>query len=356
MVAIPVARKNSRIIPPPWGNAIELIDFESKVLDGNPLGDPVTRQVAVYRPPSGVTEGKPLLLHLPGFTGAGWVEAQRERLYSESLFRVFDRLVRDGRCAEAVLLAPDCVTLLGGSQYVNSSATGRYEDHVMDEILPWARETLQTGPIGVLGQSSGGFGALHLAINHPDQFQAVGSSAGDMAFDLCFGTEIPRAIRRIRDARGPEEFLGRLIEEPGFLRSPMEPTGSALILLAMGACYSPHPGEGAAFDLPFDLETAELIPEVWERWLRFDPVERLREESTRSALRGYRSVHVTASRAVEWYLDLAARRFARRDKQYDVPVVHEEFEGGHFDRIPRFEALFRRMVGVLSGSMTGPVS
>ncbi|MGA7923468.1 MAG: alpha/beta hydrolase-fold protein [Thermoplasmata archaeon] len=331
------------------------MDLESRVLAGNPLGDPATRQLAVYRPPSGVTEGKPLLLHLPGFTGAGWLEAQRERMYSESLFRVFDRLVTSGRCGEAVLIAPDCATLLGGSQYVNSSATGRYEDYVMDEVLPWAKETLHTGPTGILGQSSGGFGALHLAMNHPDQFQAVGSSAGDMAFDLCFLLEIPRAVRRIREAGGPEELLGRLIEEPGLLRSPTDPTVSALILLAMGACYSPRSGEGAAFDLPFDVDTGEIVLEIWERWLRFDPVTRLKEESTQAALRRLRSVHVTASRADEWYLDLAARRFARVASMHGVPVIHEEFEGGHFDRSPRFEALFRRMVEALTRSSEGAV-
>jgi len=46
-----------------------------------------------------------------------------------------------------------------------------------------------------------------------------------------------------------------------------------LNVIAMSACYSPNPErEPHLFDLPFDHKTGELIEDVWERWLDWDPV------------------------------------------------------------------------------------
>ncbi len=53
----------------------------------------------------------------------------------------------------------------------------------MREVLPWVAERYRTGPIGVLGTSSGGFGALVLALRHPEVFRAAASNAGDAYFE-----------------------------------------------------------------------------------------------------------------------------------------------------------------------------
>ncbi len=326
---------------------IRLETIESHVLENNPLGDPSRRQVAVYLPPGGPTEGGPLLVHLPGFAGAGPHEADPPPFLGENLFGLFDRLVRTGASAPAVLISPDCLTALGGSQYVNSTSTGRYADYVVDEILPWAQERFHTGPVGILGQSSGGFGALHLAMERPGTFDAVGSSAGDMAFDLLFLPEIPRAVRAYRQYGGPEGFLDRLFAEPGVLKGPTDPSGSALLLLAMGACYSPRSAAPPEFDLPFDPETGELLLEVWSRWKAFDPLDRVDGAEPREALRRLRRLHLTASSQDEWFLDIALRQFVGKLEQHQIPVVHDELAGGHFDKRPRFERLFPSLVGAL---------
>jgi enterochelin esterase family protein len=350
MVRIPVERKTPLAFPLPWSGGVRLEPIESRVLEGNPLGDPVRRDVAVYLPPSGKTEGLPLVVYLSGYTGAGWMEAARERYLAESMIRLFDRLVRTKRCGEAVLIAPDCLTTLGGSQYVNSSATGRYEDYVADEVIPWARERFRTAATGVLGQSSGGFGALHLAMNRTELFAAAGSSAGDAAFEYCYLPDFPRAVRACRAAGGAEEFLARLLEDPMVLRGgPQEPSWAALNALAMAACYSPSPTRPGAFELPFDIESGDLVPQVWDRWLSFDPVRRLSDPKVQRRLKMLKSLHVTGSRSDEWALDIGARIFAKRAKEVGVPVTHQEFDGTHGDRRPRFEALYAQMVAALAG-------
>jgi len=318
------------------------------VLKGNPWGDPHVRDIAYYVPPSQRTEGLPLLVQLSGFIGAGWMEFRREGIFRESLISLFDRLVRSGECPEAVIVAPDCLTSLGGSQYVNSTATGRYADHVVQEVVPWAQEKFRTGPTGVLGQSSGGFGALHLGIEYPKVFEAVGSSAGDSAFEYCYMHDFPQAFREFRKAGGPDRWMERLFSDPSTLKGPLDSSGAALNVLAMASCYSPCVEPLGSFELPFDPATGMIVPEVWARWLAFDPIRRLSDDRVRGALKGMRSVHLTGSDADEWYLDVGARMFAAEAERLGVPVHHEEFVGNHFSRNPRFIALYSRMVRALT--------
>ncbi len=326
-----------------------IVPFESRALRGNALADPTTRYLGVYTPP-GLTDGRPLLVLLPGFAGSGWAEAMPENFLGQSLFRLFDRLVRTRRAPPAVIVAPDALTRLGGSQYVNSPATGRYDDFVVREVIPWARRTYGTSGTGILGQSSGGFGALHLAIEHPGEFDAVGSSAGDLVFEYLFLPEFPRVARTLRRFGGVAGFLRHLDEDPTRLGPPTGPNGSALLVLAMSACYSPSRGGGGGFDLPFDAATGELDRPVWKRWLGFDPAERIRSAAVQRALRRPRKLLLTASSSDEWALDVAARIFAERARRHRVPVEYREFEGAHFDKIPRFTWLFSEMSRALVGT------
>jgi S-formylglutathione hydrolase FrmB len=348
----PVDRRGPSSFPPPLKGSTGQVSLESVVLKGNPWGDPHTRDLSFYVPPSGRTEGLPLLVHLPGFTGAGWMEFQRKGPYQESLIQLLDRMIRSRECPEAVLIAPDCLTSLGGSQYVNSAATGPYADYVAKELVPWAREKFHTGATGVLGQSSGGFGAIHLGIEFPDVFQAVGSSAGDAAFEYSYLPDFPRAFREFRKAGGPDKWLEHLFSDPSVLKGHTDASGSALNTLAMASCYSPSAIAPGSFDLPMDLESGALRPDVWARWLAFDPVLRLSDERVQRALRGMRSVHVTGSDADEWFLDVGARMFAAAAWRANVPVIHDEFPGGHGARNPRFAALYPRMVKALGTSST----
>jgi pimeloyl-ACP methyl ester carboxylesterase len=330
------------------------VPFRSRVLRDNPLGDPVVRQEVVYTPPSGETRGKPLLVYLAGFLGAGWNTFVTGQPFGESLVQRVDRLMRHRECPEAVLLAPDCLTTLGGSQYVNSPATGRYEDHVMDELLPWARAKYGTGPVALFGQSSGGFGALHLALQRPGALEAVGSSAGDMSFEYCYLPEFPRAIRHLRSAGGVDRFLRGLLATPPTSLSPSMGFAAALDVVAMSSCYSPVEEEPGAFELPFDPGSGAIRPEVWERWMTFDPCRRLRVEKDVQAFRRLRLLLLNASGQDEWGLDVAAFRFAEEAKRRGLSAEYREYPGGHFDKGPRLEDLVRRLAQTLAGEEGRP--
>jgi len=118
---------------------VQICDLASEVLRGNPLGDPTERPIAIYLPPGygrDPARRYPVLHFLAGFTGSGrsflnwnaWQPNLPERL---------DLLISRGRMPPVIAVFPDCFTLLGGSQYVNSGAIGRYEDYLCDEVVPF---------------------------------------------------------------------------------------------------------------------------------------------------------------------------------------------------------------------------
>jgi len=60
---------------------------------------------------------------------------------------------------------------------------------------------------GIGGKSSGGFGALVLAMRHPTLFSAVACHSGDAYFELSVLPDIAKTVRTLRKHGGVEGFL-----------------------------------------------------------------------------------------------------------------------------------------------------
>ncbi len=346
-ISVPLDSRTPIMFPRPLRGRIERPTIPSQVLEGNPWGDPVERELQVYIPPSGRTEGRPLLVLLSGYTGSGFLHFQRPRYLSDTRVSQLDRLIRTGLAGEAVMVSPDCMTTLGGSQYVNSSATGRYEDYVTEEIVPWVRERYRTGAVGVLGTSSGGYGALSLALRHPDVFSAAASDSGDMYFEYGYLPDFPRAFRAIRKAGGPEALLRRVFARPVDGWGPLHPMASGLELMAYASCYSPVDDEPGRFELPFDLTSGALRSEIWAKWLARDPVRMIARARFARALRRLRYVYVDGGEEDEWNLEVSARIFAAVAQAQGAHVDHREYSGRHSDVAPRYEVIFPAILHAL---------
>ena len=332
--------------PSARGRVVRL-EYESHVLERNPLGDPNVRDVWCYLPP-GYDEGAdryPVIWVLAGFTGRGR-SILGDSPWSPSIDRRMDRLIADGEAEPAILALPDCFTRYGGSQYVNSSATGRYEDYLCDELVPFVDTKLKSkgeGHRGVVGKSSGGFAALRLAMERPGVFSAAASHSGDVAFELCYQPDFAQVARALTRWSSVETFLDDFDARE-------QKTGEqihVLNVLAMAACYSPSDApEG--FDLPFDLVDLQLRSEVWERWLAFDPLRMLERAECVDALRGLAVLFIDVGNRDEYQLDFGARRFVRRLEELGVRHRYEEFDGGHRSISWRYE----RSLPLLSRMLT----
>ncbi len=344
---VPTEARTEEQYPLPLAGRVEPHRHQSRVLRGNPWGDPTDRALPVYVPPSGKTEGRPLLVLLSGYTGSGWPNLEPGRFMEDSIVGRLDRLIRTGRAAECVLIAPDALTSLGGSQYLNSTATGPYEEYVVEEIVPWVRQQYGTGPTAVLGTSSGGFGAVVLGLRHPELFRAVGSNAGDAYFEYCYPPDFPVTFREIRRAGGPEAFLERIFRGPVGRFVPSNPLARTLSTMAYASCYSPIEDQPGRFELPFDLGTGALRDDVWARWLAWDPVRLLASDRYGEAARRLAYIYLDGGTGDEFGLDVSARILAAAFRKAGARVDHEEFEGGHFEKGPRYDVMIPRILSAL---------
>jgi S-formylglutathione hydrolase FrmB len=347
---VPSEARNDVQFPSRLGGTIERHRLTSRALAGNPWDDPVERELPVYLPPSGATDGRPLLVLLSGYAGSGDSHFQRGKFLDDSIVGRLDRMIRTGATGEALMVGPDCLTSLGGSQYLNSAATGRYEDYVVGEIVPWVRARYRTGPTAVLGTSSGGFGALVLALRHPEVFGALGSNAGDAYFEYCYPPDFPTAFRELRRSGGPEAFLRRAFSQftSGF--GPASPVGKTISIMAYASAYSPVESEPGRFDLPFDLESGALRPDVWARWLAWDPVRMIERPPYSEASRRLRLIYVDGGLRDEFGLDVSARILAAAARRQGARVVHEEYDGSHWDRGPRYEVMIPQLLRALGAA------
>lgn len=311
--------------------------LDSNVLKNNRLDDPSLRQLAVYLPP-GYDESQvdyPSVYVLSGFNGRGTM-LLNDAPWDENMAQRMDRLIGSGAVQPMILVMPDCLTRVGGSQYINSSATGPYEDYLLEEIVPFVDRTYRTragcGQRAVAGKSSGGYGALILAMRNPGVFGLTASHSGDLYFELCYKPSFIRYAREISRFGGLDGFLRDLAT----IRPRDAGYQVVLNTIAMAACYSPNPQAAHGFDLPFDPETGEMDDAVWARWLQWDPVHLVQQHL--AALQSLHLIYLDAGSQDEFNLQFGARIFCGKLKSHGVEFLYEEFNDGHMNIPYRYDA------------------
>ncbi|MEK7858216.1 MAG: alpha/beta hydrolase-fold protein [Elusimicrobiota bacterium] len=310
----------------------------SVVLKGNPLGDPRLRQLPVYLPPSyGAKRGMryPVLYYLAGFTGGGRTVINHHP-WKENLAERVDRLIASGHLRECVLVIPDCFTAYGGSQYLNSTATGRYEDHVVEELVPFIEDKFavsrEAAGRALIGKSSGGYGALMLGMRHPDVFGHIVSHSGDMSFEVtCEGSAARFCAFLEKYGASVERFTKEFLAS----RDKESYDHEAVNMIAMSACYAPNPKSPLGFDLLCDPRTGERRLAVWKRWLANDPI--VAAPRHRAGLKKLKSLFFDCGTKDEYYLHLGARKLSQVLKGLGVAHVYQEHGFGHGNMASRYD-------------------
>jgi len=342
---------------PPWGHAwagrLDELAIDSEALTANALGDPHRRPLYVYTPPGYDDQPDrryPSVYVLQGLTGQ--VDMWRARkAFTPTALEAVDDWFAANATAPAVVVYVDAWTSLGGSQFVDSSATGRYHTYLCDEVVPFvdARYRTLPGPEhrGVAGKSSGGYGAMITPMLRPDLFGGLVTHAGDALFEVAYQPDFREAARALRDAYAGsfEAFWADFRSRPGRSQGP---DGALLNVWCMAACYSAD-ADGTV-RLPFEPLTGRLIPEIWDRWLAWDPVRMAPAHA--DALRGLRAIWIDAGTRDDYYLDLGAEAFRSELARLGVAddrLRFELFDGTHGGIEWRYPEAIGRLAGRLSG-------
>jgi len=173
---------NSENLPGPEASASQLVvvSFYSSSLAEE-------REITVYLP-AGYDDVEneelqyPLVLFLHG---ANVTPA----FYASTVKSSADALIESGEAQKMIIAMPNS---LGGPFnnpfYTNSVLNGNYEDYIVEDVVSYMDEnyrTLRTKENrAIMGHSMGAYGAMRIALLHPDVFSAVAAHSGFLDFAL----------------------------------------------------------------------------------------------------------------------------------------------------------------------------
>ncbi|HUN92640.1 MAG TPA: alpha/beta hydrolase-fold protein [Burkholderiaceae bacterium] len=342
----------------PQGTLV-VLEHESRILKGNPLGDPHVRKVGVWLPPQydegGGKRRFPVLYDLVGFTGSGLAHANWKP-FGDNVPQRAARLIHEKRMGPAIIVLPDCFTALGGNQYVNSSALGRYADYLTREIVPFVDRQFRTlasrDHRGCFGKSSGGYGAIIHGMKYPATWGAIADHSGDSYFDFVYHHDWPNTLNELGKFKRPKRRGGAYDtrQETGraglaeglddgrvkrFLAHVWKkeklsgPEGHCIMNLCMAATYDPDPRAPLGFRLPFNLESGERIEKRWARWLENDPIHLV--ATYRANLKSLRGIYIDCGWRDQYHIHYGTRILSKRLLEAGIPHAYEEFDDDHSD-------------------------
>ncbi len=339
----------------PTGKVVTL-EHRSKVLKENPLGDPRVRTLDVWLPPGyekGVRRGHryPVLFDLVGFTGSGQAHTNWSN-FAENVPERAARLIHEDKMGPCIFVFPDCFTSLGGNQYINSPAMGRYADYLTKELIPFVDKNFHTLASrehrGCFGKSSGGYGAMVHGMKYTTYWGAIANHSGDAYFDFLYRCDWPNVLNELAKHRQKERKTGEInvLREEQAVREGLDDgrvarfleavwrqeklTGAeihTLMMLAMAASYDPHPDAPNGFRLPLNLETGEMLPARWRAWLKHDPINMVKRYVRN--LKTLRGIFIDCGWKDQYRIHFGSRILSKRLTEAGVAHTYEEFPDTH---------------------------
>ncbi len=313
----------------PIEGSIERLAIDSDLLH-NHLGDPTNREVMVHIPQQGLElieqGGKlPVMIYLAPFTSSGLARAGW-KAFAETLPQRHERLVKDGKMPPTILVLPDCFTSLGGNQFVDSEILGKWSSWLHKSLKPAIVERYSTnGKFALFGKSSGGYGALHNAILHEGEWNAIASHSGDVGFDVLYRSDFPTTATQINHHGNLDNFLNHVKKCSKLSGDDFH----ALMICAMAASYDSKGinNTGIGIRLPFNLETCTLDNVAWNNWLAFDPLNSIQNNS--NSLKVLDLLYIDCGNKDQYGIQYGSRKLIKILQKHGIEHHWEEFDGTH---------------------------
>lgn len=313
---------------------IKLITHTATLLGKAPLSGDSERQLAVYLPPNYDDKRKapyPVIFVLPGFGQTPEKFLMSSSVFQKSLTVQLDAAIENNTLPPIIIAFPDGSAAFGHGQFVNSPATGNHMDYICDQLVPLVDERFHTHQSAnfraIVGHSSGGFGALAIGMRRPDVFSHIFSSAGDSYYEALYPPCITGAINDFNAAGGIATFLQTFLSHPN-PASISKTAFNTMMLCAMAPIYAPNLENAPLYgDLFFDINTGAIIPEIWAKYVAWDPVHMVDQHIDN--LKQLSSIHLACGLQDEYGMQWGHRQIAAKLNTAGIAYALEEFPGGH---------------------------
>lgn len=226
---------------------------------------------------------------------------------------------------EMLLVMPNTQTKYGGSWFVNSALQGNYEDYITKELLNFVenkyrvlRHRNSRALAGLF--TAGGYGAMTLAMKHPDLFSIALSYSGVLSWDVGVKGGFYQSV---------------IAENPDGMKFPeniYDPKKAfTAMLYAIHAAITPNLNNPPDFiDLPFEYPSGKIIDAVYQKSMKFDATTMV--DSHQDELRSLRGIYLEVSSSDPDGLTQQARAFHETLDSYGIPHRYETFDGDRHEK------------------------
>lgn len=310
--------------PAPGGRIVE-VKIPAPSLKGNLLGDPTEQSISVYLPPgydAAPAKRFPTLYLLHGYTGSNKAWTNPERMILPSMM---NELIKSGRVQEMIVVAPNGWNAYKGGFYTNSTVIGNWEDYIYRDVVQHVDSNYRTiaraESRGIAGHSMGGYGALSLAMKHPDVFSAVYAlSPCCLGMEGDFSSENPAWLKTLR--------LTSKDQISGTPKSFEEFYANAFVALA--AAFSPNTARSPFFvDFPYQEREGrvEKNEPVFAKWRSKMPLYMVEEK--KADMLKLRGIFIDVGEKEEFSsIRITTGQFSKALSEQNIPHVFEIYAKG----------------------------
>jgi S-formylglutathione hydrolase FrmB len=327
-------------------------------LQGNLVGDPAQARVAVYLPPSYTTSPQrryPTLYLLHGFLSD--IDAFTRGYQGMQLATTMDDQIKRGAAREMIVVVASGRNAYFGSFYANSAVNGQWETFFAGELVSWVDSKYRTVTAaesrGIAGHSMGGYGAIMLAMKHPEVFGALYALSpccvgleGDLGHDN-------QAWFKALQIQSREQLQPKPRSFDDFYTTAF---------IALAAAVSPNPSKPPLFvDLPFKAVPLKgpqrlLVPneDAYAKWRANMPLYLV--EQYRGNLQKLRGIYLDYGALEEFsHIRTATRAFSEELANRGIAHTFEVYaDGTHESRIR--QRIETRVLRFFSEVLTFPSS
>ncbi len=316
--------------PDPKPKRVGMFKIPAPSLANNLIGESTQRELIVYTPPSYNSSDKrfPVIYYLPGYGDSMMIGVTPPT--------DIDKLITDGAIREMIIVIASGANQFGGSFYANSPVTGNWEDFIVKDVVQYIdshyRTISQAEARGITGHSMGGYGALDIAMKHPDVFSAVYSMspglfdenglAESQLFASQYAIDGYLAYEKKVEAMPADEAINAQLG-----------SGGDGFTVGYGMAFAPNPNKHAPFiDYPYVEKDGKLVQDaaIWKRWESgFGGIkeEIAQYKSNLMSLKGLVVDYGTMD-SYAW-IPKGCVYFDAQLKAAGIPHTVESFEGGH---------------------------